>query len=200
MSINKRIVFTYSKSLFQNVINSSNRKKEENFEPSNITSSDENTFFPDIFVIGEELLLIRSIFISSKALKEFLKNPTYLEERKFEIILSIFPGLTSITKSFLKVLVERKHLLLLPEISEQYNKLLLKIKNSIKVKVIVANEVEDNFGLFLLPALKKITKSNEVILNFAYSPKLLGGLILEYNSVAIDASLLKEFSLLFSDI
>jgi ATP synthase F1 delta subunit len=200
MSTSKRIVFTYAKSLFQNVINSNIRKKEENFEPSNITSSDENTFFPDIFVIGEELLLIRSIFISSKALKEFLKNPTYLEERKFEIILTIFPGLTSITKSFLKVLVERNHLLFLPEISEQYNKILLKVKNSIKVKVIVASEVEENLGLFLLPALKKITKSNEVILNFAYSPKLLGGLILEYNSVAIDASLLKEFSLFFSDI
>lgn len=200
MSINNRIVFTYSKSLFQNVLNSTSQKNKEIFEPSNITSSDEIPFFPDIFVIGEELLLIRSIFISSKTLKEFLKNPTYLEERKFEIILTIFPGLTPVMKSFLRVLMERNHLRLLPEISEKYNDILLKVKKSTKVKVIVASEIEENVGLFLLPALKKITKSNDVILNFAYSPRLLGGLILEYNSVAIDASLLKEFSLFFSDI
>jgi len=37
-------------------------------------------------------------------------------------------------------------------------------------------------------------------LNLSYNPKLLGGLVLEYNSSAIDASILKEFSLFFNDI
>jgi F0F1-type ATP synthase delta subunit len=36
-------------------------------------------------------------------------------------------------------------------------------------------------------------------LTTAYNPKLLGGVIVEYNSVAIDASILKEFSLFFND-
>ena len=42
--------------------------------------------------------------------------------------------------------------------------------------------------------------SNEIILNVSYNPKLLGGLILEYNSLSIDASILNEFSLFFSEV
>ena len=43
-------------------------------------------------------------------------------------------------------------------------------------------------------------KSNEIILNVSYNPKLLGGLIIEYKSIAIDASILKEFSLFFNEV
>ena len=52
----------------------------------------------------------------------------------------------------------------------------------------------------LLKTLKNLTQSKEVVLNVSYNPKLLGGLVLEYNSSAIDASILKEFSLFFKDI
>jgi F0F1-type ATP synthase delta subunit len=103
-------------------------------------------------------------------------------------------------KSFLKVLTERSHLSLIPEISEEYNSVLGKIKNLTKVKLIVASALDENFGNNLLRSLKKVTKSDEIILTIAYNPQLLGGLILEYNSVAIDASILKEFSLFFTEI
>jgi F0F1-type ATP synthase delta subunit len=52
----------------------------------------------------------------------------------------------------------------------------------------------------LLNTLKKLTKSEEVILQVTYNPQLLGGLILEYNSKSLDASLLKEFSLFVNEI
>jgi F0F1-type ATP synthase delta subunit len=52
----------------------------------------------------------------------------------------------------------------------------------------------------LLETLKDLTSSKEIILSLSYNPKLLGGLVLEYNSSAIDASILKEFSLFFNDI
>ena len=48
--------------------------------------------------------------------------------------------------------------------------------------------------------LKKVTNANEVLLTVSYDPKLLGGFVLEYNSVALDASLLNEFGLLFDEI
>jgi len=103
-------------------------------------------------------------------------------------------------KSFLKVLKERNHLSLLPEISDEYNKIILKFKNSTKVKLITASALDENMGSLLLNSLKKVTNSTEIILNTAYNPKLLGGVIIEYNSVALDASVLKEFSLFFNDI
>jgi F0F1-type ATP synthase delta subunit len=124
MTFVSKIVTTYAKSLFQNGKDSTLKKDENTFELATITSSEQKTFFPDVFILGEELLLIRSIIISSKKIKDFFKNPTYLEQEKLEIILNVFPGLTLTMKSFLKVLTERNHLSLIPEISEEYNNIL----------------------------------------------------------------------------
>jgi len=198
VSFTKKVVTTYSKSLFQNVNNSKTSK--EIFEVSKITSADQKIFLPNVYIIGEELLLMSSTLLSSKKVKDFFGNPTYAEKQKLEVLLNIFPGLTVTTKSFLKVLTERSHLSLLPEISNEYNRLLLKVKNSTNVKLIIASMLQESYGPLLLNTLKKLTNSQEVILNLSYNPKLLGGLIVEYNSTSVDASILKEFSLFFNEI
>lgn len=199
MSFTKKVVTTYAKSLFQNVQTFAQAESKETFEISTMTS-DETTFKPDVYIVGEELLILRATIQSSKKLKEFFKNPTYLEQQKLDILFSIFPGLTILTRSFLKVLTERSHLSLIPEVSTEYTKLLLKAKKSTKVKLILANMLQESYGSLLLSTLRKITDSKEIILNASYSSKLLGGLIIEYKSTSIDATLLKEFGLFFSDM
>jgi F0F1-type ATP synthase delta subunit len=114
----KKVVTTYAKSLFQNV--NSLQASSEAFAVSKITALDQKAFVPTIYIVGEELLLVRSTLISSKKLKGFFSNPTYAEQQKLDILLSIFPGLTVTMKSFLKVLTERTHLSLIPEISDEY--------------------------------------------------------------------------------
>jgi ATP synthase F1 delta subunit len=199
VSSTKKIVTTYAKSLFQNV--KSSEKSTTSFEVSKLTAvASKEKFVPDVYIIGEELLLIRSTLITSKKLKAFFTNPTYLEQQKLNVLLNILPGLTVTMKSFLKVLAERSHLSLLPEITDAYTEILMKFKNSSLVKIITASTLQENYGLTLLNTLKSLTKSNEVILNISYNPKLLGGLIIEYKSTAIDASILKEFSLFFNDV
>jgi len=201
MNINKKIVTAYAKSLFQNIrSNEGSQESKKKFALSQITSPEQKAFSPDVFIIGEELILLRSILISSKKLQGFFKNPTYLEEQKLEVLLNIFPGLTTTTKSFLKILTERSHLSLIPEVSDEYSSILARFKNSSKVRLTTASPISASFGPKLLETLKSLTNSDEIILNFAYNPKLLGGLVLEYNSLSIDASILKEFSLFFNEI
>jgi len=65
-----KLVATYSKSLFQNV-NKSNSSASSAFEVSKITSTEQKTFVPSVYIIGEELSLIRSTLVSSKKLKDF---------------------------------------------------------------------------------------------------------------------------------
>jgi len=197
MSLTKKVVATYSKSLFQNVKNFEG-SNSSTFDVTKLASGDK--FVPDVFIIGEELLLIRSTLVSSKKLNEFFNNPTYEEGQKLDVLLNIFPGLTTTMKSFLKVLCERTHLALLPEICDEYTKLLLRFKNAVHVKVITAGSLQENYAENLLSSLKALTGSNEIILSVAYNPKLLGGLIVEYKSTAIDASILKEFSLFFEGV
>jgi len=200
VSFTKKVVTTYSKSLFQNVQTFETSDAKESFDIAKMTFADENAFKPNVYIIGEELFILRATILSSKKLKEFFNNPTYLEQQKLEILLSIFPGLTIITRSFLKVLTERSHLALIPEISAEYTQLLLKAKKSTKVKLVLANMLQESYGSLLLSTLRKITDSKEIVLNASYSSKLLGGLIIEYKSTSIDATLLKEFGLFFSDI
>jgi F-type H+-transporting ATPase subunit delta len=194
----KKIVTTYAKSLFQNV--NSLQASSEAFAVSKVTAVDQKAFVPTVYIVGEELLLIRSTLISSKKLKEFFTNPTYAEKQKLDVILSIFPGLTVTMKSFLKVLTERSHLSLIPEISDEYNQILLKFKKCTKVKIITASSLQESSGSILLSSLKTLTGAKEVILSMSYNPKLLGGLIVEYGSSSIDASILKEFSLFFNEV
>ena len=192
-----KLITTYSKSLFQNVNNS--KSQTTNFDVSKITSADQKTFVPTVYIIGEELLLIRSTLLSSKKLKDFFKNPTIAEQQKYEVLLNIFPGLTVTMKSFLKVLTERGHLSLVPAISDEYSKILLKFKNTTKVKIITASTLQEGSGSLLLETLRKLTGSKEIILTLSYNPNVLGGIIIEYNSTSIDASILKEFSLFFTE-
>ena len=197
MSFTKKVVTTYSKALFQNVKTTSSKT---NFDVSKITSNNSKTVVPNVYIIGEELMLLSSALVSSKKMGQFFNNPTYAEKQKLSVLLTIFPGLSVTMKSFLEVLTERSHLSLLPEICEEYTKLLLKFKNSTKVKLITASSLEERYGSLLLSKLQKLTGSSEVMLSIAYNPKLLGGFIVEYNSTSIDASVLKEFSLFFTDL
>jgi ATP synthase F1 delta subunit len=200
MSFTKKVVATYAKSLFQNVSVAQNAKQKiQGSTITELTPSLQRTIIPNVYITGEELLLIRSTITSTKKLNEFFKNPTYAEQQKLEVILSIFPGLTEIMKSFLKVLTERSHLSLIPEISEEYTRILLKFKSTTKVKLITASSLKESYGALLLTTLKKLTGAKEIILSVSYNPKLLGGLILEYNSLSIDASILNEFSLFFNE-
>lgn len=200
MSFTKKVVTTYSKALFQNVNNVKTNSSKTSFDVSKITSNDSKVVVPNEYIIGEELMLLSSALVSSKKIGQFFNNPTYAEKQKLNVLLTIFPGLSVTMKSFLEVLTERSHLALLPEICEEYTKLLLKFKNSTKVKLITASSLEERYGSLLLSKLQKLTGSSEVMLSIAYNPKLLGGFIVEYNSTSIDASVLKEFSLFFTDL
>ena len=200
MSFTKKVVTTYAKALFQNVNNATKTSSKTSFDVSKITSNNSKAVVPNVYIIGEELMLLSSALVSSKKIGEFFNNPTYAEKQKQSVLLTIFPGLSVTMKSFLEVLTERSHLALLPEVCEEYTKLLLKFKNSIKVKIITASSLEEKYGSLLLSKLQKLTGSSEVILNIAYNPKLLGGFVVEYNSTSVDASVLKEFSLFFTDL
>lgn len=201
MSPSKKLVNTYAKSLFSNIKNF--QPKEETrvlFDVSNVYVTNEIKFTPDIYIVGEELILLRSVILSSNVMKEYFNNPTYSEKQKLKILLTIFPGLTIPFKSFLRILTERSLLSLIPEIAEEYGKILADFKGTRKVKLVVASILEESYGPLLLKTLKKVTNSTTVLLNVFHSPKILGGLIIEYKSTLLDLSLLKEFSLLFNEV
>ena len=190
----------YAKALFQHLKQSQDiNAAYDSYSMQNIISVKQKEALSDIIIAGEELTFIRSVIVCSKRLTLIFKSPVYAESQKLDILLSLFPGLTVPIKSFLKVLSEKSHLFLLPQISNEFENILLKVKNTTKVNVILATEVEENTGNKLLRGLKNITASRDIILGVSYRTGLVGGIIVEYNSVAIDESLLAELRLVFSE-
>lgn len=195
MNFYKKISFGYAKSLLQTskIFFSS---EDETLDFSLITNLESEKSSVTLRVLREELNLIRGFFLSSKSVADLYKNPTYSEKTKLETLLFAFPGLSSLLKNFLRVLSERNHLFLLPQVAEEFDDMLSKIENIIKIKLTVANSFPSNgkkFSKTLLATLKKITGAKDIILSFTYNPKILGGIIIEYNSVSIDASVLNDF-------
>lgn len=190
----------YAKALFQHLKQSQDiNAAYDSYSMQNIISLKQKEALSDIIIAGEELTFIRAVIICSKKLSLIFKSPIYPESQKLDILLSLFPGLTVPIKSFLKVLSEKSHLFLLPQISNEFGNILLKVKNTTKVNIILGTEVEENTGNNLLRGLKNITASRDIILGVSYRTGLVGGIIIEYNSVAIDASVLAELRLIFSD-
>jgi len=200
MSATKKIVTTYAKALFQNVKNSESPGDQENYNLKELVSTDPKLVLSTIYIVGEELSIVRSLVKSSQNIQSFFQNPTYSDKLKLKFLSGMFPGISATMRSFLKVLSERSHLSLLGEVSEEYNRILLSFQKSTKVRIISPSILEESSGIALLKTLKQLTSAVEITLNLSYDPRLLGGLIIEYNSSSIDASILKEFSLFFNEM
>lgn len=196
MSVSNKLVRMYAKSLLRNAAPLANF--QENFSFPHLTVP--KNLLVNIYIIGEELLFLRAVILNSLKIKDIIANPTLLEKQKIDVLLNIFPGISLSTRSFLKVLSEKGHLFLLPQICEEYNEMLQKQHGRFTVKLIVASPLEEYLGPSLFESLKFTTGSNKVSLNLTYSPKLLAGLVIEYDSTIIDLSALREFSLFASFI
>lgn len=194
MSPYNKLVSSYSKALVLTLIPELSSTKQFNESLVKLQSRQ----YLNLFKIGDELFQLNALFTASSVIKTYLQNPTYSEEKKLKLIRGIFISLTSETDAFLKVLVERKHLSLLPEIVKVVDQYLSKIQNISKAKMIVASPLEHQFGPKIIQLLKAITKSSEIILEINYDPTLLGGFRVEYNSFILDASLIKDIRSLLS--
>ncbi len=184
----KKISKNYAKSFFQKIV--SNINIENNAE--NLKERTNQSL--------EELFLLSSTITSSKKLMSFFQNPFFSEQKKYEILINLFSKLSLETQSLLKILLDKREIFLLPEIFIEYKALVEKLNKIKKVKLITASYLDKNLGPILLNKLKAITKAEQIILEIEYKKELLGGLILEFDSLALDASIVREFQVLIKEI
>ncbi len=178
----------YAKSLFQNLVK--NPKKEDTFPKIKEKTN----------LLMEELSLFATTILGSKKLYSFFKNPFLNENKKFEVLVTLFPKISEEAISLLKILTEKRELYLIPEIFEEYQKLSMKFNKVKNVKLIINSYLDKKIGKDLLTQLKKLTQANEIILDIEYKEEILGGLIIECDSIALDASLVEEFKTFLKEV
>lgn len=196
MSSNTKLIKAYAKSLFLNP--TPLKKIESIYHIPQLGYKKLKAPAPTIYKIGGDLLLVRSILLNSIKVRDIFSNPTIAENQKADILLGLLPDISITIKSFLKILGEKGSLSLIPQICTEYNETLLKYKKVQSVKLWLASSFEEDFGSILLDTLKKITGYKKIVLHIIYSPKLLGGVILQYGSIIIDASVFNKLSKFFS--
>jgi F-type H+-transporting ATPase subunit delta len=90
-------------------------------------------------------------------------------------------------QNLIKLLAENKRLLLLPEISNMFNKLKTEHEKQISVDVVSATALSDAQLKALSVALEK-RFDREVQLNCSVDPTLIGGLVIKAGDTVIDGS------------
>lgn len=214
MSVSKKQVLNYSKSLFQNakafpfqLISQEPEAIAETNEmettSDQITTKELGSAVAPMYLIGEELRFRSAVIQNAPALKSALEiiSPYNLSKsQKLKLVVDLFPSPPpTLLLHFFSLLAEKNELSLLPEISAEYSRLIYAFEHITPIRLIGATPFQARQGADMLTTLKRLTFSKEIVVTAGYQKRLLGGLVIEYQSCAIDASIVKEFGFFLSD-
>lgn len=139
---------------------------------------------------GEEIVGLLALLNNSPELLAFLENPVVNAADKKGVLEKILEGKSnSFFKNFLLLLVDRRRIVFLTAICEQYLTLLRGINNTVLAELISAKELSQEQKQAVEEKVKALTKARTVELQTIVNPELIGGVIIKVGSQVFDASI-----------
>ena len=154
-----------------------------------------NALLSDFFQVGNELFLINAFICSSEKTRSFFLQNNSLDKLKYKILLELFPGISSLTKLFLDILLKKRHIYLLSSINDEFQEKFEKIQRISRIKIVISSSLSndlntlDKFYTQIIKVLKSSFKSTYYIFQIYFDPKLLGGIIFEHDTFFLDLSI-----------
>lgn len=140
--------------------------------------------------IGEDVASLLNLLENSNELQLFLESPIVRSEDKRAVLRQIGGDqLHPYTLNFLMILVDRRRIVFLEGILQQFQTLLRKLKQTILAEVTSAVELTDAQRQSVSDKVKAMTGAREVELSTKIDRDLIGGVIIKVGSQVIDASL-----------
>jgi F-type H+-transporting ATPase subunit delta len=136
----------------------------------------------------KELNLIIKFFDDNPKVYEVLFHPLTSKKMKEEIVKDVTRNCEDEVKSFIKILLKRKRLDIIPSIRDEFLKLKDKKDGILRGKIISIVELKDKEQKKIITILEKILKK-KLILNFETHKDILGGLWIKVGNKVIDASI-----------
>jgi F-type H+-transporting ATPase subunit delta len=135
------------------------------------------------------------IIAQNKALGEFLANPVFEQESKKNVIENIIGKLklAGMTTNFLKLLVDKKRIDVLPDIVFFYRQLMDESLKKVRVNLKTAFPLSKNIQDYIASSLEKVT-GRKVEISVEKDPGLLGGIVIGVGDTLYDGSIKNQLN------
>lgn len=139
---------------------------------------------------GRELKEFAKICSSNTKFFNVLSNPVFSVEERVKILDHVLErmGFSEIVKNFLRVLLERRRINKIQEISDYYSKLLDEILGIVRAKIITARPLKKKTLGKLIKSLEKFT-SKKVKPETEIDESIIGGVIVKIGDLVLDGSI-----------
>lgn len=137
-----------------------------------------------------ELALFSSIMSENKNLREFFSNPVFDQDEKKAVVTSILQkiDISKTTANFLKLLVDKRRIDILPEIENAYRQLMDDTLKRTRVNVRTAFPLSAELSRKLQERLEEMT-GKKVEMAIAEDASLMGGIVVGVGDTLYDGSI-----------
>lgn len=139
---------------------------------------------------GDIFRSLSSLLSESQEFKDFVLNPVVKGEDKKAVLKQVLGGDASpYLVNFMMLLVDKRRIVFLEPIVEQYLNLLRKLNQTVLAEVTSATELSESQKQNVVEKVKAIAEARDVELKTSIDADLIGGVIIKVGSKVIDASI-----------
>lgn len=139
--------------------------------------------------IGDEFRSLGQLLEESPELQDFITNPVIDDADKKNVLRQILGDCDHDLLNFLMLLVDRRRIVFLPAVIEQYLTILRALNKTVLAEVTIAQEPNDDQRHAIEDKVRQFINADSVELKIAIDASILGGLIVRVGSQVFDASL-----------
>jgi len=142
-----------------------------------------------------ELHQFSSVIAQNKDLGGFLANPIFEQESKKKVLEKIIGklSLSPMTINFLKLLIDKKRIDVLPDIETCYRQLMDETLQKVRVTVKTAFPLSGEMQSYITSSLKKMT-GRSVEVTVEDDKNLLGGIVIGVGDTLYDGSIKSQLN------
>ncbi len=142
-----------------------------------------------------ELHQFSSVIAQNKDLGGFLANPIFEQESKKKVLEKIIGklSLSPMTINFLKLLIDKKRIDVLPDIETCYRQLMDETLQKVRVTVKTAFPLSGEMQSYITSSLKKMT-GRSVEVTVEDDKNLLGGIVIGVGDTLYDGSIKNQLN------
>jgi F-type H+-transporting ATPase subunit delta len=129
--------------------------------------------------------------VSDPEVENFLTSPGVQEAEKFTAVDSVLTDLQPEARNLFHMLIERRRLGLLPDISELFDEAVMDARGVVLVDVTTADALDDA-GIELVRERMKSIVGKEVELRLHNDASIIGGIVARIGDQVIDGSVLSQ--------